>query len=180
MVGVMAVAMILLLASVSIVSASYVSSSSGGFNHRYQGPQGSSSSNYYYQNQNTGGGYYDYYEGYRYPNQQHATKPIFKGSYGNYRYQGYANGDVRPSYFFIDYPESFNRPYFSGSVGGAGLSYGGFNRGFGGFGGYGGYSGLGISRYSPSYSYNNYGNNYYGSNYDSGYQYLGGCSYSYC
>jgi len=183
--GVIFVGMLFLLFSLSFVSAA--GSSSAAFNHRYQGPSGSSSSNYYFNSNNDGSGSYDHNGNYRYPNQQYATKPIFKGSYGNYRYQGYANGDVRPSFFFRDYPESYNRPYFSGgSFGGYGLGnnfggygggyYGGFG-GYGGYGGYNGYSGLGISRYQPSYSYNNYGNNYYPS-YD--YQYLGGCGYSYC
>ncbi len=174
MVGVMVVAMILLLASVSVVSAGY---STAEFNHRYQGPHGSSSSNYYYKSSNDGSGYYDYRGNYRYPIKQHANTPIFKGSYGNYRYQMYDAGDVRPSFFFVDYPESFNRPYFSSGVGTAGLTYGGWNRGFGGWGGYGGFygGGLGISRYQPYYSYNNYGNAFV-----PGYTYLGGCGVSYC
>ena len=166
---------LLLLLTLGVVSAA--SSNSAAFNHRYQGPSGSSSSNYYYKSSNDGSGYYDHYGRYRYPIQQHADKPIFKGSYGNYRYQGYAAGDVRPSFFFVDYPESFNRPYFSGGVGGAGLSYGGWNRGVGGFGGFGGFGGYGLG-YNPYYSYNNYGNNFYPTAYS--YQYLGGCGVTYC
>lgn len=164
--GVIAVGMLFLLFSLSFVSA--VGYSSGGFDHSYKGPFGSSSSNYYFKSYNDGSGYYDYNGRYRYPIKQHANTPIFKGSYGNYRYQMYDAGDYRPSLFFVDYPESYARPYFSGGV----QNY------YGGFGGLGGY-GLGIySGYNyPSYSFNNYGNNYYPS-YD--YQYLGGCSYSYC
>ena len=168
--GVMFVAIFLLLLSLSFVSAS------APFNHRYQGdPHKSSASNY---RSNYGGGYYDNSGNYRYNTINQAQKPTFKGSYGNYRQVMYANGDYRPSYYFVDYPESYNRPYFSGGVGGAGLSYGGFGRGFGGFGGYGGYAGysgfgIGISRFSPGYSYNAYGLNYYPS-----YSYsYGGCSF---
>lgn len=161
---------LLVLLVVGFVSASGYNTAE--FNHRYQGPSGSSSSNYYFKSYNDGSGYYDYKGNYRYPIKQHADTPIFKGSYGNYRYQMYNAGDVRPSFFFVDYPESFNRPYFSGGVGGAGLAYGGWNRGFGG--GFGGY-GLG---YNPYYSFNNYGLNYYPTTYS--YQYLGGCGVTYC
>jgi len=170
--GVTAVVMLFLLLSLSFVSASH---SSAPFNNRYEGPKGQSSASYY-ENYNDGSGSYDNYGRYRYPNQQQATTPIFKGSYGNYRYQGYANGDYRPSLFFVDYPEYSYNSYFSGGVGGygRGYGYGGFGSGGFGSGGFGpGYSGYNY----PSYSYNNYGSNYYPS-YD--YQYLGGCSYSYC
>ena len=166
MVGVMAVVLLFILISLSFVSAN------APFDHRYKGPAGKSSSDYYYKSSNDGSGNYDSNGNYRYNIKKHANTPIFKGSYGNYRYQMYDNGDYKPTQYFVDYPDFGYGPYFSGGSLGY---YGGFG-GYGGGLGYGGF-GLGISRYSPSYSYNNYGNSYYPS-YD--YQYLGGCSYSYC
>jgi hypothetical protein len=129
---------LLLGLSFSMVSASNI--------HRYQGDPYRSSASYY--KPNYGGGYYDYDGVYRYKTVNQAQKPIFKGSYGNYRVQGYFQGDVRPSYFFVNYPEFGFRPYFGG----------------GNFGGYGGYYGLGGYGFGncyfggcgyryPSYSY---------------------------
>ena len=158
-----------------VLSLSFVSASAP-FNHRYQGdPHKSSASNY---RSNYGGGYYDNSGTYRYNTVNQAQKPTFKGSYGNYRQVMYANGDYKPSLYFVNYPEYNYRPYFSG---GSGLGYyggygiGSYYGGYGGYGGYAGYSGfgIGISRYSPSYSYNAYGLNYYPS-----YSYsYGGCSF---
>ena len=163
------VVMLSLLLSLSFVSAA-------AFNHRYQGPSDQSSASYY--KVNYGSGYYNQNGDYQYYTVNQAQKPTFKGSYGNYRQVMYANGDYKPSQYFVDYPESFNKPYFSG---GSGLGYyggygiGSYYGGYGGYGGYAGYSGfgIGISRYSPSYSYNAYGLNYYPS-----YSYsYGGCSF---
>jgi len=169
-----------LLLSLSFISAAIYNQP---FNHRYQGDPFKSSASYYNQNYNDGAGTYDNYGNYRYNLQRHAPVPIFKGGNGNYRVQGYFNGDQRPSFFWNDYPESYNRPYFSGGINSYGSGgYGGLNS-FNSFGlgnynrGYNNYNsfGIGISRYSPTYSYNNYGNSYFPS-YD--YQYIGGCSYS--
>ena len=123
--------------NIDFVSASYYND---GFNHRYQGPEGKSSVSYY-QDYNDGSGYYDYHGNYRYNIQEHANTPIFKGSYGNYRYQMYDNGDYRPSLFFVNYPEYGYAPYFGG--------------------GYGNYYGYYPYYNNYGYSYNNYGLNYY-------------------
>ena len=56
-------------------------------------------------------------------NSNYFNKPIFKGSYNNYRYAKYASGDYTPSY---------------SSYGGG---YGGGYNGYSGYGGYGGYGG---------------------------------------
>lgn len=104
------------------------------FDYRYQGDPHRSSVSYYYN--------YDYYDNYNPP------VPIFKGSYGNYRYQMYANGDYSPSYFFIDYPEYGFNPYFGG---GYGNYYNYYNYGIGyNYGYYPSYYGY---NYYPSYSY---------------------------
>lgn len=87
-----------------------------------------------------------------------ATVPIFKGSYGNYKYKMYEMGDQRPSYFFVDYPDFGFPGYFSGGYGG--LGYGGLGYG-GGYGGYG--RGLGYGGYGGGYGgygYRNVGYNY--------------------
>lgn len=147
----------------------YDCSDSAPFDHSYQGPSGKSSVNYYGVGSSSGSGSYNY------DNLDTPSTPIFKGSYGNYRYQMYANGDTRPSLFFVDYPETGVKPYFSG--GGryypySGYGYGNYYGGYGGFYGFGYGSGYG---YYPSYSYNNYGVNYYPS-----YTYTySGCGY-YC
>lgn len=148
-----------MLLAILVVASNFASASDAPFNHRYQGPSDRSSVSYYYDDYNAyydGGINYDYYAG----------KPIFKGSFGNYRYQMYANGDYSPSNFFVDYPEYGVRPYFSGGSG------------FGNYGGYGGYynyypSYYGSYNYYPIYSYNEYGYNYYPS-YSYGYA---GCSF---
>lgn len=102
------------------------------FNYRYQGDPHRSSVSYYQDN------YYDY----NYP-----SIPIFKGSYGNYRYQMYANGDYSPSFFFIDYPEYGYRPYFAGGYG----NY--YNNWYGGYYNYGYYPSYGYYNYYPTYTY---------------------------
>jgi len=77
-----------------------------------------------------------------------ASVPIFKGPYGNYRYQGYANGDVRPNFFFRSYGGGGYGPYFGGGYGGN--YYNSFNSGFGFYGSGGiGYGGFGYSNYRP-------------------------------
>ena len=172
-----------LLLSLTLASAAY---SNQPFNHRYQGDPHKSSVTYYLGN--NGAGYYDNNGNYRYNLQKHATKPIFKGSYGNYRTQAYFNGDQRPNLFFVDYPDFGFRPYFSG---GYGLGYGGFNNFYGFGGGYGGYRNFGLGGLNsfsynrgytgfnsyPGYNSRSYNLDFYPS-YD--YQYIGGCSYSYC
>lgn len=172
----MMVVMLSLLLSLSFVSAA-------AFNHRYQGPSDQSSASYY--KVNYGSGYYNQNGDYQYYTVNQAQKPTFKGSYGNYRQVMYANGDYKPSQYFVDYPESFNKPYFSGGSGGYYGGYGLGSYGLGGFGGYGsyGYSGFGLgytgygygSGYNsfPGYSSRSYGVNFYPS-YDYSY---GGCSY---
>ncbi len=121
----MGVVLMFLLLALQMVSAA----TSSGYDHRYKGPYSESSTSYYFEsdnNLNDGSGYYTYPRGYRYPNQRYATVPIFKGSYGNYRYQMYANGDFKPSVLFQNYYPGFG--------------YGGFGGGFGGYGGgFGGY-----------------------------------------
>ena len=170
----MMVVMLSLLLSLSFVSAAY---SNDVFNHRYQGPSGKSSASYY--KVNYGSGYYNQYGDYQYYTVNQARVPTFKGSYGNYRQVMYANGDWKPTQYFVNYPEYGYKPYFSGGSGNYYGGYGGYNSyGLGSYGGYGGgLFGIGTSRYLPSYSYNSYGNNYYPSY---SYSYSGGCSYSYC
>lgn len=89
----------IILFGISLVSASLCKDSYGYyqdcndeplFDHRYQGPSDRSSASYYN---------YDY------------NPPIFKGSYGNYRYQMYAHGDYKPTLFFRDYPDYYS--YYS-------------------------------------------------------------------
>ena len=122
------------LVSVSFISAAY---SNDPFNHRYQGdPYKSSASNYRVNN------IHDYsYSRYNIANT--ASRPIFKGPYGNYRYEMYANGDYRPSLFFRSYDG------YGGGYGG-GYGYGGYPS-FGGGYGYGGY-GLGYGSYYSYYA----------------------------
>ena len=124
---------ILLILGVSLVSINLVSAgySNDPFNHRYQGdPHKSSASNYEYRNihdYSYSKYNYDYsYSKYNIANT--ASRPIFKGPYGNYRYEMYAAGDVRPNYFFRSYGLGYGSyPYFSGGYGygGHGLGYGG-------------------------------------------------------
>ncbi len=136
--------------------------SSAPFDHKYKGPSGKSSASYYYGNNNS---------------DNQVKKPIFKGSYGNYRYKMYESGDDRPALFFKNYGYSNMYPSFFGGFGGLGygggfgynrLGYtnrlggypffgGGFNRfggGFGGFGGnyYGNYGSYSNSYYPAYYS----------------------------
>ena len=74
-------------------------------------------------------------------------KPTFKGSYGNYRYDMYKNGDYNPEGWFQPRKTysgyDSGGPYFSGGYGGGYNSYRSY--------GYGG-----LSYYNPSYSYGYY------------------------
>jgi len=49
-------------------------------------------------------------------------KPIFKGSYGNYRYEMYRNNDYNPNRWFQPSYHRSSGPYFSG-----GYYYGGYS-----------------------------------------------------
>ncbi len=111
------------------------------FNYRYHGDSYKSSASYYKNN------YYNYYD---YNLADYPSVPIFKGSYGNYRYQMYANGDYSPNYFFIDYPEYRFNPYFSRGYGNYYNYYGGYGLGYYNYGYYPNY---GYYNYYPSYSY---------------------------
>ena len=115
---------ILLFLGVSLVSIGLVSAGyNDPFNHRYQGnPYKSSASNYRINN------IHDYsYSRYNIANT--ASRPIFKGPYGNYRYQMYANGDYRPSLFFRSYGGGYG--YNSYPSFGGGFGYGGYGLGYG-------------------------------------------------
>ena len=65
-------------------------------------------------------------------------KPVFKGSYGNYRYEMYRNNDYNPNRWFQPSYSRSSGPYFSGGY------YGGYGGGYRSYGGYG--------YYRPSYS----------------------------
>ncbi len=68
---------------------------------------------------------YNSYEDYnRYDTYNRAEIPIFKGSYGNYRYTKYVNGDYNPYGWFTDgYGSYAYGPYFNGGYYGY---YGGY------------------------------------------------------
>jgi len=145
-------ASVMVLLLVSSVSAALCKTSSGyyddcnkvksknaPFNHEYQGPEGKSSASVYIENKKSHNTHNDY------------KKPVFKGSYGHYRYKMYESGDYSPPIYF--------------GYGGSGLGYGGFgfNRlgmsglGYGGFG-YGNYYGLGSGGYGGyGWGYSNFG-----------------------
>jgi len=76
-------------------------------------------------------GYHPYYDYDRYALNDRAVVPIFKGSYGNYRYEQYINGDTNPVRYFVSSGISYPRPFYGG--------YGSF--GYGGYYGYRGYYG---------------------------------------
>lgn len=138
------------LLGVSLASATLCKTSSGyyeecsdkaPFNHRYQGPSDRSSASYYKSSSHNSHNYNSNYQAsdynYNSYNDYQNNIPIFKGPYGNYRYQMYAHGDYRPSIFFRDYPDY---GYFS--------SYG--------------YSGYPYNAYGYfSYPYFSYGYGYY-------------------
>jgi len=87
---------------------------------------------------------YDKYEKPKYNtfNQADPDKPIFKGPYGNYRYEMYRNGDYNPNQWY--------QPRYSGGYG-SGPYFSGGNYGYGGYGGYyGGYDG---GYYGGGYGY---------------------------
>ena len=89
-------------------------------------------------------GYYEQcenyaYDSYKYNTYNYAEIPIFKGSYGNYRYAKYVNGDYNPYGWFTNPSYTYNYPYF--------------NAGYGGYGGYHGYPSYGYSTYSYGYHY---------------------------
>lgn len=107
------------------------------FDYRYHGDPHKSSVSYYQNN------YYDYNLA------DYPSVPIFKGSYGDYRYQMYANGDYSPNFFFVDYPEYGFNPYFSGGYGNY-YNYRGYGLGYYNYGYYPSYYGY---NYYPSYSY---------------------------
>ncbi len=167
---------ITLLLGVNLASASLCKSADGYyeecsdkplFNYRYQGPSDRSSASYYktdYKSNNYGDSNrdYNYYNNYNYNSN---NMPIFKGSYGNYRYQMYLNGDYTPNKFFVDYPDYGYPAYFGGGYYNYGYPYSSSYYGYGRYpfysGGFG-YGGLG-------YGYNSYGynNRYSGYPYDS-------------
>ena len=103
-------------------------------------------------------GYYKDCDTYNIANK--ASTPIFKGPYGNYRYLGYASGDVRPNFFFRSYGGGGYGPYFGGGYGGgySGGYYNSFNSGVGYYGGYNnyGYGGFGYSYYRPGPYFRSY------------------------
>ncbi len=65
-----------------------------------------------------------------------ASTPIFKGSYGNYRYTMYENGDYRAGQYFTNYGTGgsgyrvFNGGYYGGYYGGYGYRNWGYYRPF--------------------------------------------------
>lgn len=71
---------------------------------------------------------YNTYNTYRY-----ASVPIFKGSYGNYRYTKYINGDDNPSQYFVSSGISYGRP-FGGGYGYYGYPFNGGYYGYNYFG----------------------------------------------
>ena len=81
----------------------------------------------------------------QYNTYNYAPKPIFKGSYGNYRYDRYLHGDDLPTSWF----------------GGSGL-YGAYGHPFGGGYGYYGYpafgygGGYGYAPFSNTFGYSSY------------------------
>jgi len=88
-------------------------------------------------------GYYEdcssSYSGYKkYNTRNTASTPIFKGSYGNYRYTMYENGDYRAGQYFTNY-----------GTGGSGYRV--FGGGYGGY--YGGYGYRSWGYYRPFFSW---------------------------
>jgi len=88
--------------------------------------------------------------------------PVFKGSYGSYRHDMYRNGDYRPSYFFVDYPDysprSFGGGFYAGGWRGNNWGWGGSgwgnNWGWGGWNswrGGGGWNNIRYNTYYPTY-----------------------------
>lgn len=123
------------------------------FDHRYHGDPGKSSASYYNSGSRSNSNYGSSY-GSKYNTADRASIPVFKGSYGNYRYQMYASGDQRPSYFFVDYPDYGYPSYFSGGYGGYGYPYygGGFGYGYSGSYGYSGYSYRNVGYSYPAFT----------------------------
>jgi len=123
--------------SISFVSALCQSSSgyyydcdTGVYNHRYTGDSSKSSVSSYFKSysSSSSSGYsssYSYGNGYNYNTASYASTPIFKGSYGNYRYVKYASGDYNPPSYFVSYGAygypsfygGYGYPYFGGGYG---------------------------------------------------------------
>ena len=179
-------ASITILLLVGTVSAALCKNSNGfysecgstPFNHRYQGdPDKSGASNFLKTHTISTTSSTSSRTSNRYNIADTASKPIFKGSYGNSRYQLYASGDNRPSIFFNNYGYGgygyggYSYPYFSGGYGYSGYDrysysrysypYFGNSYSYIGYsypyysGGYGNYYGLGYNSYYSSY-YNPY------------------------
>lgn len=124
--------LISLILLISLISAH----NNAPFDHRYHGDPGKSSASNY--KTSSSRNYNSNYGSNSYSSNYNSNRmPIFKGSYGNYRYQMYASGDYKPTYFFVDYPDYGYPSYFGGGYGG---------------GYYGGY-GLGYNYYSRPYYY---------------------------
>lgn len=135
---------------IALILTSFVSAyhTTAPFDHRYHGDSSKSSASYYNSDSGSNSNYRSSYRS-KYNTADRASIPVFKGSYGNYRYQMYASGDQRPSYFFIDYPDYDYPGYFSGGYGG--YYGGGFGYGYGGYGG-GGYGYRNIGYSYPAYT----------------------------
>tara|TARA_Y100000034_G_C6870719_1_gene397495 strand:- start:76 stop:531 length:456 start_codon:yes stop_codon:yes gene_type:complete len=88
-----------------------------------------------------------------------ATVPIFKGSYGNYRYKKYVSGDRNPSQYFINHGTTYPNTFGGGYGGYGGYGYGSY-RGYG-FGGYN-YGYYGSPGYVNRVSYRGYSSFGYG------------------
>ena len=144
---------------IALILTSFVSAyhTTAPFDHRYHGDSSRSSASYYNSGSGSSSNYESSYES-KYNTDDRATVPIFKGSYGNYKYKMYEMGDQRPSYFFVDYPDYGYPSFFNGGYGnyygrGFGYGYGGYGGGYGGsFGGYGGYGYRNVGYNYPAYT----------------------------
>lgn len=150
--SIIALTFLFLLISINLSSASLCKGSSGyyydcesikPFDHRYQGDPNKPSANNYNSNSYSYSSPTSSDSNLNYNSYDGPSKLIFKGSYGNYRYEKYVSGDYNPLQYFISYgaygyPSFFSGysyyPYFGG-----GYSYYPF---------YGGY-GFGYYDYSP-------------------------------
>ncbi|MEK6871634.1 MAG: hypothetical protein AABX16_01905 [Nanoarchaeota archaeon] len=125
------------IVGITIVSAGICKTSRG----YYQDCDGNTYSyeNYYQFRDDSSSYDYNKYHSYNsYNAYQYVEKPIFKGSYGNYRYEKYLNGDDNPSTWFTGFGTGYyNYPVFGGGYYNYG-NYGGYGYGYG----YSSYGGL--------------------------------------
>jgi len=155
---------LLYIITITFISASLCKSSSGyyyecesikPFNHSYQGNSNKPSADNYIRNSysytSSGSNYNSNYNTYNNP-----IKPIFKGSYGNYRYEKYASGDYNPPQYFISYGAYGYPSFFGGSYPYGGYDYYGYDyypyySGYYGY--YDSYPYFSYSYYSPFFLY---------------------------